>query len=99
MWVNTIVFTSPMRPASQAATGKEKADSTPDHRKKNAGLGERQSEPAEEPQRQQRLHREAAGEGVDAEQGGEAIDDALRRAERRVCLARRGRRRRDPRDR
>ncbi len=35
MCVNTMVFTSPMRPASQAATGKEKADSAPDQKKNN----------------------------------------------------------------
>ena len=33
MWVNTIVLTRPMRRDSQAATGKEKAESTPDQKK------------------------------------------------------------------
>ena len=34
MCVNTIVLTSPMRRDSQAATGNEKAESTPDQKKK-----------------------------------------------------------------
>src|ERR1700704_2464055 len=33
MWVKTMVFTSPNRLESDAATGKEKAESTPDQKK------------------------------------------------------------------
>jgi hypothetical protein len=33
MWVNTMVFTSPTWRDSQAATGNEKAESTPDQKK------------------------------------------------------------------
>ena len=38
----------------------------------------------EQPQRQQRLHDEAAGKGVEAEQRRKLVDHAARRAERRA---------------
>ena len=84
MCVHTIVFTRPIRPASHAATGKEKADEHARPEEEQPGLGQRQAEALEQPEREQRLHREAAGEGVDAEQRGEPHDDAARRPERRV---------------
>ena len=44
---------------------------------------QRQIEALEQPQRQQRLHDEAAGKGVDAEQRREPVDDTAGRPERR----------------
>ena len=76
-----------MRLESQAATGNEIAASRLEPKKKSAGGGERQVELLEQPQRQQRLHHKTAGEGVEAEQRGQFVDDASGWPERR-CSAR-----------
>ena len=81
MCVNTIVLTRPMRRDSHAATGNEKAESTPDQKKNRPAGRQRQPELAEQPQRDQRLHGKSAGKGIDAEQRREFVDDAARRAE------------------
>ena len=82
MCVNTIVLMSPMRRDSQAATGNEKAESTPDQKKKTPAADERHVEALEQPQRQERLDDEAAGEGIEAEQGRQLEDDVPRGPER-----------------
>ena len=90
MCVNTIVLTSPMRRDSQAATGKENAESTPDQKKNRLAARQRQVEALEQPERQQRLDDEAAGEGIEAEQGGQPVDDVARGPERGCGAAVRG---------
>ncbi len=67
-----------MRRESHAATGKEKAESTPDQKKNRLAARQRQVEALEQPQRQQRLDDEAAGEGVEAEQRRQPVDDVPR---------------------
>ena len=52
------------------------------HAQHHAGLADREVMAAEQPQHQQRLHGEAAAERVEAEQRGQPVHDALRRAER-----------------
>ena len=64
--MNTMVLISPMRRESQAATGKEKAERTPDQEEQARGA-KRQIEALEEPERQQRLDDEAPGKGIEAE--------------------------------
>ena len=91
IWVNTIVLIRPMRRDSHAATGKENAENTPDQKKKSTGRRQRHVEPLEQPQRQQRLDHEAAGEGIEAEQRRKLVDDLPRRPERgRRYVLRRG---------
>ena len=50
--------------------------------KEIAGLPERQPEPLQQPQRQQRVDDQSASEGIDAEQRREPHDDPTRGAER-----------------
>ncbi len=47
-----------------------------------AGGGERKIETLEQPEREQRIHQQAAGEGVERKQRGEADDDGARRSQR-----------------
>ncbi len=46
--------------------------------KEQAGGGERHFKSLEQPDRKQRLNHEAAGECIEAEKGGQFVDDATR---------------------
>ena len=67
MCVNTMVLTRPMCRESHAATGKEKRREQARPEEEQARRRQRQVEALEQPERQQRLHDKAAGEGIDAE--------------------------------
>ena len=77
-----MVLIRPMRFDSHAATGNENALSTLESRRRTGSRPKRQVEALEQPERQQRLHDEAAGKSIDAEQRRELVDDAARRPER-----------------
>ena len=76
--VNTIVLTRPMRLAMRTATRYENALRTPVAKKIVPVGGERQVEALVQPERDHRLHDEAAAERVEAEQRGEREHGAAR---------------------
>ena len=80
--MNTIVFTRPIRRDSQAATGNENAASTPDQKKNTPAADSDNPNLLNSHSATQRLHREAAGESIDAEQRRHLVDDAAGRPER-----------------
>ncbi len=82
MCVNTIVLMRPMRRDSEAATGNEKADRIPDQAKNRAAAVSDMSKRSNNQSAKERLHHEATGKGVEAEQGGELVDDMTRGSER-----------------
>ena len=69
--VNTMVLTRPMRRASGAAASCDTALSSPVQKKNAPAAVSDMLEALEQPEREQRVDDEAAGERIDAEQAGE----------------------------
>ena len=77
MCVNTMVLIRPIGGrASRHREGKGRKHARPEE--EQARGAQRQIEALEEPERQQRLHDEAAGEGIEAEERRKSVDDVPR---------------------
>ena len=90
--VNTIVLTSPKRVAMRTATRYEHRGQDAGPEEQRAGGGERQRERLVQPQREHRLHDEAAAEGVEAEERRERVDVLPGGRQRRSLRVRAGER-------
>ncbi len=90
MCVNTIVLSRPMRSATQGAASCERGRQQAGPEEEIAGGGEREAEALEQPERQQRIDHQAAGEGVDARTarraGSTMLRDGPKRGGRRGLL-------------
>ena len=87
MWVKTMVLMRPTRLDNPGGDREGEGRQHPGPEEEEACGAQRQIEPLEEPEREQRLNDETAGECVEAEQGGQSVDDVPRRPESPVCAA------------